>query len=169
MMNCPKIQLVQILHKLRIPVKPNNIIFTPYLPLSQLATVSTLTGQHSSGSGQLRCWTHLPSRDVLDKSRLINGQIFGEDYFEHLISEIQEIRASERRFYQKITDIYATAVDYSLGSQITKNFFAMVQNKMHYAVHGNLGDKIYCHFPHSPISCIIKAVIKSYQNQRRFS
>ena len=50
---------------------------------------------------------------VLDKSRLINGQIFDEDYFEHLISEIQEIRASERRFYQKITDIYATAVDYA--------------------------------------------------------
>ena len=74
---------------------------------------------------------------VLDKSRLINGQIFDEDYFDHLISEIQEIRASERRFYQKITDIYATAVDYSLDSQITRNFFATVQNKMHYAVHGN--------------------------------
>ena len=72
---------------------------------------------------------------VLDKSRLINGQIFDEDYFEHLVSEIQEIRASERRFYQKITDIYATAVDYSLDSKITKEFFATVQNKMHYAVH----------------------------------
>ena len=60
---------------------------------------------------------------VLDKSRLINGQIFDEDYFEHLISEIQEIRASERRFYQKITDIYATAVDYDLDSKITKDFF----------------------------------------------
>ena len=74
---------------------------------------------------------------VLDKSRLINGQIFDEDYFDHLVSEIQEIRASERRFYQKITDIYATAVDYSLDSQTTKTFFATVQNKMHYAVHGN--------------------------------
>ena len=72
---------------------------------------------------------------VLDKKRLINGQIFDEDYFDHLISEIQEIRASERRFYQKITDIYATAVDYSLDSAITKTFFATVQNKMHYAVH----------------------------------
>ncbi len=57
---------------------------------------------------------------VLDKSRLINGQTFDEDYFDHLISEIQEIRASERRFYQQITDIYATAVDYSLDSQVTK-------------------------------------------------
>ena len=79
---------------------------------------------------------------VLDKSRLINGQIFDEDYFEHLISEIQEIRASERRFYQKITDIYATAVDYDFDSRITKDFFATVQNKMHYAVHGNTAAEV---------------------------
>ena len=79
---------------------------------------------------------------VLDKSRLINGQIFDEDYFNHLISEIQEIRASERRFYQKITDIYATAVDYSLDSQTTKDFFATVQNKMHYAVHGSTAAEV---------------------------
>ena len=79
---------------------------------------------------------------VLDKDRLINGQIFDEDYFDHLISEIQEIRSSERRFYQKITDIYATAVDYSLDSQTTRNFFATVQNKMHYAVHGNTAAEV---------------------------
>jgi len=72
---------------------------------------------------------------VLDKDRLINGKIFDDDYFEHLISEIQEIRASERRFYQKITDLYATAADYDRESPITKTFFATVQNKMHYAVH----------------------------------
>ena len=79
---------------------------------------------------------------VLDKNRLINGQIFDDDYFEHLISEIQEIRASERRFYQKITDIYSTAVDYSMDSRITKDFFATVQNKMHYAIHGNTAEEI---------------------------
>ncbi len=79
---------------------------------------------------------------VLDKNRLINGQIFDEDYFEHLISEIQEIRASERRFYQKITDIYATAVDYSKDSKITRDFFATVQNKMHYAIHGNTAAEV---------------------------
>lgn len=83
---------------------------------------------------------------VLDKDRLVNGQIFDEDYFDHLVSEIQEIRASERRFYQKITDIYATAVDYSLDSQTTKDFFATVQNKMHYTVHGRLGLQTGC-FP----------------------
>ena len=79
---------------------------------------------------------------VLDKSRLINGQIFDEDYFEHLIAEIQEIRASERRFYQKITDIYATAVDYDKKSVVTKEFYATVQNKMHYAVHGNTAAEV---------------------------
>ena len=79
---------------------------------------------------------------VLDKNRLINGQIFDEDYFDHLISEIQEIRASERRFYQKITDIYSTAVDYLFDSKTTKDFFATVQNKMHYAVHGNTAAEV---------------------------
>ena len=72
---------------------------------------------------------------VLDKKRLENGQIFDEEYFEHLLDEIREIRASERKFYQKITDIYATAVDYSPMAAASKVFFAMVQNKLHYAVH----------------------------------
>lgn len=79
---------------------------------------------------------------VLDKSRLENGQIFSEDYFDHLVAEIQEIRASERRFYQKITDIYATAVDYDKNSKITQDFFSMVQNKMHYAVHGKTAAEV---------------------------
>lgn len=79
---------------------------------------------------------------VLDKSRLINGQIFDDDYFDHLISEIQEIRASERRFYQKITDIYSTAADYSIDSDTTRSFFAAVQNKLHYAVHGSTAAEV---------------------------
>ncbi len=79
---------------------------------------------------------------VLDKERLINGQIFNEDYFDHLIAEIQEIRASERRFYQKITDIYETAVDYDKDSSITREFYATVQNKMHYAVHGSTAAEV---------------------------
>jgi Virulence protein len=79
---------------------------------------------------------------VLDKNRLENGQIFGEDYFDHLLAEIQEIRASERRFYQKITDIYTTAVDYDKNSKITHDFFATVQNKMHFAVHGNTAAEV---------------------------
>lgn len=74
---------------------------------------------------------------VLDKTRLENGQIFDEEYFEHLLDEIREIRASERKFYQKITDIYSTAVDYSRDAATTKEFFATVQNKLHYAIHGH--------------------------------
>ncbi len=74
---------------------------------------------------------------VLDKKRLENGQIFDEEYFEHLLDEIREIRASERKFYQKITDIYSTAVDYSTDAVTTKEFFATVQNKLHFAMHGH--------------------------------
>ena len=65
-----------------------------------------------------------------------NGTFLGEDYFEHLLAEIREIRLSERRFYQKLTDIYATAIDYNRDAPTTRLFFKMVQNKMHYAVHG---------------------------------
>lgn len=79
---------------------------------------------------------------VLDKERLKNGQIFDEEYFEHLLDEIREIRASERKFYQKITDIYATAYDYNAESPVTKEFFAAVQNKMHYAVHGHTAAEV---------------------------
>lgn len=74
---------------------------------------------------------------VLDRRRLENGQVFDEEYFEHLLDEIREIRASERKFYQKITDIYSTAVDYSSTAVTTKDFFAEVQNKLHYAIHGH--------------------------------
>lgn len=74
---------------------------------------------------------------VIDKQRMENGSFLGEDYFEHLLAEIREIRLSERRFYQKITDIYATSVDYNRAAPTTKNFFAKVQNKLHFAIHGH--------------------------------
>lgn len=73
---------------------------------------------------------------VLDKKRLENGAFLGEDYFERLLNEIREIRLSERRFYQKITDIYSTSVDYNRDAPTTRAFFAKVQNKLHYAIHG---------------------------------
>ncbi|ACV61885.1 conserved hypothetical protein [Desulfofarcimen acetoxidans DSM 771] len=74
---------------------------------------------------------------LLDRKRMENGAFLDEDYFERLLEEIREIRLSERRFYQKITDIYSTAMDYDKDSPITKEFFAKVQNKMHFAVHGS--------------------------------
>ena len=74
---------------------------------------------------------------VLDHKRMENGAFLGMDYFEHLLAEIREIRLSERRFYQKLTDIYATAIDYNKDAPTTRLFFKKVQNKMHYAVHGH--------------------------------
>ena len=74
---------------------------------------------------------------VLDHKRMENGAFLGVDYFEHLLAEIREIRLSERRFYQKLTDIYATAIDYNKDAPTTRLFFKKVQNKMHYAVHGH--------------------------------
>lgn len=74
---------------------------------------------------------------VLDHKRMENGSFIGEDYFEHLLAEIREIRLSERRFYQKLTDIYATAIDYNKDAPTTRLFFKKVQNKMHYAIHGH--------------------------------
>ena len=74
---------------------------------------------------------------VLDHKRMENGAFLGVDYFEHLLAEIREIRLSERRFYQKLTDIYATAIDYNKDALTTRLFFKKVQNKMHYAVHGH--------------------------------
>lgn len=79
---------------------------------------------------------------VLDKERLKNGQVFSKEYFDHLLDEIQEIRSSERLFYQKITDIYATAYDYDVNSPVTHDFFSAVQNKMHFAVHGHTAAEI---------------------------
>ena len=74
----------------------------------------------------------------MDDERLKNGgSVLTVEYFDHLLEQIREIRLSERRFYQKITDIYATALDYDRTAKTTKQFFAKVQNKMHYAVHGH--------------------------------
>ena len=72
---------------------------------------------------------------VIDRKRMENGAFLSEDYFEHLLAEIREIRLSERRFYQKLTDIYATSMDYDKDAPTTRTFFQMIQNKMHFAVH----------------------------------
>ena len=79
---------------------------------------------------------------VIDKKRMENGTALGEDYFERLLEEIREIRLSERRFYQKITDIYATSVDYDAKAPTSKKFFSTVQNKMHYAVTGKTAGEL---------------------------
>lgn len=87
---------------------------------------------------------------IIDKKRMENGTFFDEDYFEELLAEIREIRLSERRFYQKITDIYATAIDYDKKSPTTIKFFKKVQNKMHYAVtHQTAAEIVYNRADHT--------------------
>lgn len=93
---------------------------------------------------QFRKWANNIVKDytikgwVMDDERLKNGgSVLTTEYFDRLLEQIREIRLSERRFYQKITDIYATSLDYDRASRTTKQFFAKVQNKMHYAVHGH--------------------------------
>ena len=106
------------------------------------AVISVGYRVNSIRATQFRQWATSVLREfairgyVLDKKRMENGSFLGEDYFEHLLAEIREIRLSERRFYQKLTDIYATAVDYNQDAPTTRLFFKMMQNKMHYAVHG---------------------------------
>ena len=98
---------------------------------------------NSDRATAFRQWATAVLRDytlrgyVMDRKRMENGSFLDDDYFERLLEEIREIRLSERRFYQKITDIYATAMDYDKDSATTQRFFAKVQNKMHYAVHGH--------------------------------
>ena len=103
---------------------------------------------NSTRATQFRQWCTFVLRQfairgyVIDKKRMENGSFIGEDYFEHLLAEIREIRLSERRFYQKLTDIYSTAIDYNRDAPTTRLFFKKVQNKMHYAVHGHTAAKL---------------------------
>ena len=107
------------------------------------AVISVGYRVNSTRATQFRQWCTFILRQfairgyVIDKKRMENGSFIGEDYFEHLLAEIREIRLSERRFYQKLTDIYATAIDYNRDAPTTRVFFRKVQNKMHYAVHGH--------------------------------
>ena len=97
---------------------------------------------NSKQATEFRKWSTGILRDyiikgfTMDDELLKNGTRLGKDYFEELLERIRDIRSSERRFYQKITDIYATAIDYSGDSEISKTFFKTVQNKLHFAIHG---------------------------------
>ena len=74
---------------------------------------------------------------VLDKKRLENGTFLGEQYYERLLEEVREIRLSERKMYQKVTDIFATSLDYDKDALYAKQFFATIQNKLHFGLHGH--------------------------------
>ncbi|MGE0089571.1 MAG: virulence RhuM family protein [Bacteroidales bacterium] len=118
---------------------------------------------------------------VLDDERLKQGKNFGKDYFDELLERIREIRASERRFYQKITDIYSLSIDYDNSDLLTKEFFAMVQNKLHWAITGKTAaeiiyssadaSKLYMglsNWKHAPNGKILKSdvsIAKNYLNE----
>lgn len=119
---------------------------------------------------------------VMDDERLKNGgSVFTEDYFEEQLQRIREIRLSERKFYQKITDIYATAIDYDVTAKATKRFFATVQNKLHWAIHGQTAAEVVYHradadkphmglqtwkdAPHGKIQKFDVSVAKNYLNE----
>ncbi len=140
---------------------------------------------------QFRQWATQTLREylvkgfVLDDDRLKEGRNLGQDYFDELLERIRDIRASERRFYQKVTDIYATSVDYDANAEITKTFYATVQNKLHWAIHGhtaaeiihgradaakpNMGLTTWKNAPKGPIRRTDVAIAKNYLTQEELS
>lgn len=135
-----KIRIVQMEGKRKVE---RNVTF---YPLEAIIAVGYRV--NSEQATHFRQWatktlnTFITKGYVLDKKRLKQGEQFGHDYFKELLEDIREIRASERRFYQKITDIYALAIDYDKNAIETKRFFASVQNKLHWAISGQTAAEI---------------------------
>lgn len=135
-----KIRIVQMEGKRKVE---RNVTF---FPLEAIIAVGYRV--NSEQATHFRQWatktlnTFITKGYVLDKKRLKQGEQFGHDYFKELLEDIREIRASERRFYQKITDIYALAIDYDKNAIETKRFFASVQNKLHWAISGQTAAEI---------------------------
>ena len=130
-----------VISKMETTASDGKVYNTQYYSLD--AVISVGYRVNSLRATQFRQWTTNIIRQfairgyVIDKKRMENGTFIGQEYFEHLLAEIREIRLSERRFYQKLTDIYSTAIDYSSDAATTKLFFKKIQNKIHYAVHGH--------------------------------
>ena len=137
-----ELQENSVIRKFRITASDGKSYNTNHYSLEMIIAVGFKV--NSERAVQFRKWVNQIAKDytikgwVLDDERLKNGgSVLTVEYFDRLLEQIREIRLSERRFYQKITDIYATALDYDRTSKTTKQFFAKVQNKMHYAVHGH--------------------------------
>ena len=137
-----ELQENSVIRKFRITASDGKSYNTNHYSLEMIIAVGFKV--NSERAVQFRKWVNQIAQDytikgwVMDDERLKNGgSILTTEYFDRLFEQIREIRLSERRFYQKITDIYATALDYDRTSKTTKQFFAKVQNKMHYAVHGH--------------------------------
>ena len=135
-----------VIRKIRITAVDGKNYLTNFYHLDAIIAVGYRV--NSKQATQFRIWATKTLNEfivkgyVLDKERLIKGPSFGHDYFKELLIEIREIRASERRFYQKITDLYALAIDYDKDSPVTRMFFATVQNKLHWAITGKTAAEI---------------------------
>lgn len=141
-----ELQEVSVIRKIRITANDGKNYQTNFYHLDAIIAVGYRVNSYQAT--QFRIWATNTLREfiikgfVIDDERLKQGESFGKDYFDELLERIREIRASERRFYQKITDIYALATDYDKNSPITKNFFASVQNKLHWAITGKTAAEI---------------------------
>ncbi len=135
-----------VIRKFRITAADGKSYATNHYSLDAIISVGYRV--NSVRATQFRQWATRVLREfaikgyVLDKQRMENGSFLGEDYFERLLAEIREIRLSERKFYQKVTDIYATAIDYNKSAPTTQVFFAKVQNKLHFAIHGHTASEL---------------------------
>lgn len=137
-----------VLRNFRVPAADGKNYDTKFYHLDAIISVGYRV--NSIQATQFRIWatkvlkSYLIKGFVLDEDRLKQGkQLFGKDYFDELLEKIREIRASERRFYQKITDLYAQcSIDYDKDSPITQQFYAHVQDKLHYAIHGHTSAEI---------------------------
>ena len=137
-----EIEEASVIRKFRITAADGKSYDTKHYNLQMIIAVGFKV--NSERAVQFRKWINQIAKDytikgwVMDEERLKNGgSILTEDYFEEQLERIREIRASERKFYQKVTDIYATSIDYDRDAASTKRFYATVQNKMHFAVHGH--------------------------------
>lgn len=137
-----ELQEKSVIRNFRITAADGKSYSTNHYSLEMIIAVGFKV--NSDRAVQFRKWVNQIAKDytikgwVMDDERLKNGgSVLTVEYFDRLLEQIREIRLSERRFYQKITDIYATALDYDRTAKTTKQFFAKVQNKMHYAVHGH--------------------------------
>ena len=180
-----ELQENSVIRKIRITAADGKNYATSFYHLDAIIAVGYRVNSYQAT--QFRIWAIKTLREfiikgfVLDDERLKNGQIFGTDYFEELLERIREIRASERRFYQKVTDIYALSSDYDKNAPITKDFFATVQNKLHWAITGKTAAEIIYNsadatklymglttWKHAPDGKILKSdvtVAKNYLNK----
>lgn len=142
-----ELQEETVIRKFRITAADGKIYNTQHYNISAIIAVGYKV--NSERAVQFRKWAagiikeYTIKAYVMDDERLKNdGSILGKKYFEEQLDRIREIRLSERKFYQKITDIYATAIDYDVTASATKRFFATVQNKLHWAIHGQTAAEV---------------------------